>query len=255
MAKTSTPTPTTKTRPVLWTRYRVTLDFITKLCGSVPADPEMVAKWLEARQPEVKPAGARSIQEINEEVMQSLAEGGGEPSQEYSLLTFQRFDQQCVLRAATVRAHVKDCARVISAQFIGKKEGERAFSTRVLNGVYHDERVYWLTIRRPDGSPIREPDGYYDKAIHVYMPGRGTVNALKRIAFIEPPASVTVDIKVLGTSVVRDDLDVIFEYGGTHGYGGERSDGQGRYTYRIETLDAEPARAATENGVGAAGKA
>lgn len=45
----------------LWTQYRVTWLFLTKLCGSVPADPELQKKWIEARQPKAKPPGGRSI--------------------------------------------------------------------------------------------------------------------------------------------------------------------------------------------------
>lgn len=243
------PTPTKSIGP-LWNYYRATLHFLTKVCGSVPADPELVRKWLEAREPDVKPAGARSIDEINDEVVASLEAGRGEPSQEFSLLTFQRIDGRCAVRAATVRAHLKDCARVLSAQFIGREKGERAFSTRVINGLYHDEREYWLFVRRPDGAPVLAVDGSYDKPIHAYGP-TGPINALKRIEYIDPPASLTVTLKVLGQSLAKSDLDYVLTYGGTHGYGGERSDGQGRYEYELEAV-AEPAAHLAAATVGAA---
>jgi hypothetical protein len=226
--------------PNLWTHYRVRLDFLTRVCASVPADPELVAQWIKARSPDVKPPGALSIEEINEEVLASIERGEGEIDESFSLLVFQRHDGQIVQRAATIRAHIKDCARVLSAQFLGRIKGERAFSTRVINGVYHDEHQYWLPLLRPDGAPITSADGERDKPIHARGPQGQPINALKRYEYVEPPVIMEFGLKVLGRSISRTDLDHIFSYGGVHGYGGERSDGEGRYHYTLEVLDAEP---------------
>lgn len=233
--------------PPLWAYYRVRFSFLTRLCASVPADPEIVKKWLAAREPLVKPAGARTIEEINEEVLASIERGEGEPDQTFQMLIFQHahapFGQNdtggdLVMRAGTVRAHIKDCARVLSAQYIGRIEKERAFSTRVTNGVYLDEQRYWLPILRPDGSPVAEADDAYDKPVHVRGPA-GVQNALKRFEYVSPPSVVDFTLKVLGRSVSETDLHHIFTYGGTHGYAGERGDGEGRYTYTITRVDSE----------------
>jgi len=248
------PAPTTPSKaepPPLWTYYRVTWDFLTRVCGSTPADPEVIDAWLRARQPRVKPAGSLSIEEINEEVIASIERGEGEADQSYSLLVFQRNAGRLVMRYSTVRAHLKDCARVLSAQFIGRIQGERAFSTRVINGAYLDEHAYWLPLLRPDGSPIAAPDGAQDKAVHVRGPRGEPLNALKRYEFVEPPVRLIFTLKVLGRSVSETDLDHLFTYGGTHGYAGERSDGEGRYEYTIERVDAPKGRAAIAHGVGA----
>jgi len=219
----------------LWTFYRVRWDFLTKICASTPADPEVIRKWLESRTPRVKPAGALSIEEINEEVIASLERGEGEADQDFSMLVFQRHEGMLVCRAATTRAHIKDAARVLSAQFIGRIQGERSFSTRVINAVYHDEREYWLPLRRPDGTPITTPDGAFDKAIHVQT-RQGRLSALKRFEYVAPPVRLEFTIKVLGRSVSEVDLHHIFTYGGTHGYAGERGDGEGRYSYTLDRL-------------------
>lgn len=231
------------TLPPLWTFYRVRWEFMTRLCSSVPADPEIVKKWIEAREPRVKPAGALSIEQINEEVLASIERGEGESDQSFSMLVFQRHLGALVMRAATVKAHIKDCARVLSAQYIGRIENERAFSTRVTNAVYLDEHVYWLPIIREDGSAVREADGAYDKPIHVKGP-RGVQNALKRFEYVEPPSVLEFTLKVLGRSVSETDLHHVFSYGGVHGYAGERGDGEGRYSYTIERIDAPQGRAA-----------
>lgn len=229
--------PSTSDTRQLWNIYRVRWQFLTRLCGSVPADPAIIQAWLRAREPLVKPAGARSIEEINEEVLASIERGEGEADQSYSMLVFQRHEGRLVMRYNTVRAHIKDCARVLSAQFVGRIQGERAFSTRVINGVYLDERQYWLPIRRPDGKPVTEADGEYDKAIHVRGVRGEPMNALKRFEYVEPPSVLEFTLKVLGKSVSINDLHHIFEYGGVHGYAGERSDGEGRYEYTIDRVD------------------
>lgn len=220
----------------LWTLYRVRLEFLTNLCSSVPADPAIIKKWLEARGPDVKPAGALSIQQINEEVLASIERGESEP--QYSMLVFQRDQGRLVMRAATMRAHLKDCARVLSAQFVGRIQGERSFATRVINGVYLDERVYWLPVLRHDGSSITGPDGAHDKPIHVRGPRGEPLTALKRFEYIEPPSMMEFTLKVLGRSVSETDLHHLFQYGGTHGYAGERGDGEGRYGYSLTRIDA-----------------
>jgi len=171
----------------------------------------------------------------------------GEADQTFSMLVFQRHGGGLVQRASTIKAHIKDCARVLSNQFISYIKGERAFSTRVINGVYPDKHTYWLPILRPDGSPVTEPDGTpRDKPIHVKGP-RGTMNAIKRFEYVEPPSVLEFTLNVLGRSVSETDLHHLFEYGGTHGYGGERGDGEGRYEYELipETAAAAAGRAAT----------
>lgn len=235
---TKTSTVAVPVLPPLWARYRVRMSFLTKLCASVPADPAIIKKWLEAREPLVKPAGARSIEEINEEVLASVERGEGEPDQEFSMLVFQRERGALVMRAATVKAHLKDCARVLSAQYIGRIQNERAFSTRVVNGVYLDPSVYWLPILRTDGTSIMAADGAYDKPIHTRGP-QGVQNALKRFEYVEPPSMLEFTLQVLGKSVSETDLHHVFTYGGVHGYAGERGDGEGRYSYTIERIDTE----------------
>lgn len=219
----------------IWTEYDVRWDFITRLCGSVPADPEIIEAWIKARAPKVRPAGAKSLEEISEEVFDTIAAGEAEDAPEYSVLVFQRFDGVCCMRAATIRAHLKDCARVISAQLMGRIKGERAFSTRVINGLYPDETRYWVPILRPDGQPVTKHDGEADQPIHVRGPRGEPQNALKRYEWIVP-ARMDFRLKVLGTSVREEDIRTLMTYGGVHGYGGERGAGEGKYTFTLEEV-------------------
>lgn len=225
----------------LWKIYRVRLDFLTNLCGSVPGDSELIKKWLDNRTPTHRPPGGRSIDEIQEEVLATLTEPVEEAEPSY--LMFQRNPGNggnLVLRTATLRAHMKDCSRVISGHS-AKIQGEKSFATKVKNFVYHDEKDYWTPILRPDGSLIYEADGRREKAIHVPSP-RGQMNALKMFEIVYP-ARVDFTLKVfcLGDkeAVPLKDLSTLFVYGGVHGYGGERSDGEGRYSFEIDEVTEE----------------
>lgn len=224
----------------MWTKYRVQWDFLTRMYGSVPSDPEVIAAWLKARMPTIKPAEARPMEAIQEEVLASIERGEVFDEKECQILVFQRHGGLCCVRFDTIRAHIKDCARVLSNQVMPRREGERAFSTRVINGVYTDPAQPWIPILRPDGSPtITKPDGEVDKFVHP----RSGVSALKRLEWLEP-ARLDFTLFVLTTmgdkpSVAESDLHHIFTYGGVHGYGGERSADGGKYTYRIERLEGE----------------
>lgn len=218
----------------LWTVYQVRWDFLGNLCGSVPADPEIVKAWIEARKPRAVPPNAKSLNEITEEVFATLAaERDGED--ESNILTFQRHADALCMRAGTVRAHLKDCARVLSG-YTGRLDKERSFATRFINAVYPDEAVYWMPILRPDGTPVTKHDSERDKPIRT----RSGQSALKRFEIVNP-ARLDFVLKVLKTqggkaTVSREDLERVMTYGGVHGYAGERGDGEGKYTFTLEEI-------------------
>lgn len=217
----------------LWTRYEVQWNFITKLVASVPADPEMIKVWLASRKPANRPPDSKSIEEVAAEVLESLSE----ESEESGLHVFQRHEGGLAIRMATVRAHLKDCARTLSRLYVGKIEGEKSFAVKVTQGLYHDPSIYWLPIlSQLDDKVLKEPSGEYDKAVHALTP-RGAISALKRFEYVEG-ARLRFPLMVLtpksGKPIIsKEDLETLFQYGGVHGYAGERSDGEGRYIAAI----------------------
>lgn len=250
---------TVETESSLWNRYRVSFHFLTNLCGSVPGNKEIVKTFVTNKMPSVKPAGGKDLEEIEQEILDTLVE----EEIEMNTLIFQRValngaaEKSPALRAGTVRAHIKDCSTQLSTQFSGhipaegkrdepdkdgekKKSGKKGptFRTRVLRGVYYDETKYWLPILLPEGAAT-EPSGTYDKPVHVRTPKGQEVSALKRIEYIAPPSELCITLKVLKGpgAVSRAELVQLFEYGGCHGYGGERSDGEGRYQATVELIE------------------
>lgn len=231
----------------MWQRYKVTWEFNNRLCGSFPLSKDMIQPWLDARKPASKPQGARSMEEIAEEAAASITESDPAAEalalEERTTLGFQRFDDYLVMRSGTVKAHLKDCARVLSSfsDRPVKGSGERSFAVKAVNCIYPDE--YWVPILK-NGKGIKISDGTFDKAVHVNTP-QGPRNALKRIHYVEKPTLIF-HLNVLTTTkgevLSQEELEKIFEYGAIHGYAGERGDGEGRYTYTIELDQASPKR-------------
>lgn len=216
----------------LWQLYAVRFNFLTSLCGSVPANPDLVRIWLESRTPTVRPPQGKTIAQIQEEVFSTIAtEAIEEEEIPKSLLVFQRIEGKLVVRAGTIRAHMKDCARRVGQYYVGKIAKEKAFSTRFIDTVYPDERQYWLPILASDGTPVKDVDGIKDKAVHTWQG-----NALKSIEWIMTPR-IDFKLKVLGGAVKEDDIRTVFSYGGVHGYGGERGDGEGRYEFELNPIE------------------
>ena len=139
------------------------------------------------------------------------------------VLAFLTDNGHIAIRSDTIRAHLKDCARTISAQYLGRVEGEGAFSTRVIRGVYQDAEVPWTPVVRSDGAPISEPDGWQVRQVTTR-----NGSSFKKLPYILRPA-IEFDLLVLGDSVGIEDLQTIMLYGGVHGYGGERSRDGGKY--------------------------
>lgn len=225
----------------MWTPFEVKMTFLTRLVGSVPADPNLQQSWLESRKPANRPPSSKSISEVAKEVMETVEEDA-----EAKLLVFQRVEGCLVMRAATVRAHIKEVARTLSTLFVGKVAGEKSFNVKVLNGVYYPPQIYWLPILDENGQTIREPSGTYDKAVHFPNPRTGQqTSALKSMEFIDAGCQLKHTLMVLtqpnGKLVVNEeDLNHLFEYGGTHGYGGERGDGEGRYVAQVSKVEGQP---------------
>ncbi len=226
----------------IWIPYKVTLTFIGRLCGSVPASENVIAGWLESRKPSAKPPAGKTMSQINEEVINRLPDMEKENAeiQKRSTVIFERVEGRLAVRAATIRAHLKDCTSQVQNQLVGRLKGERNFTTRVKNGLYigggfRDESGTEMLFITKEGKPITEGDGFQERMVHASSP-QGPINALKQFEYVIKP-QLTFNVFLLGESVKIDpDLIKILQYGATHGYGGERSMQEGQYAFEIEEV-------------------
>ena len=111
-----------KEKKQLWTTYRVTWTFPGNLFASVPKNPDLIEPWLQSRTPRATPPNSRSIQQVQEEVVATMLEEAPSIEEETKKVSlgFQYVDGQLCQRGATVRAHLKDCARIVGKQYVGK---------------------------------------------------------------------------------------------------------------------------------------
>lgn len=225
----------------MFKKYEVELKFINRLCGSVPQNEEMVRGWLDARKPRVRPPGSKDISETSEEVIKSLpdqealnAETEKRVTLGFQYLADDLHESGLAMRGGTIKAHLKDCSRILAQNYIGKIAGEKSLNVRVTNCVMVEE--YWIPLFTARGTRAKEADDMFDKAVHV-MTRMGPINALKRVMYLNQPTMRFNLLVMENTSkklvISENDLNAIFQYGAVHGYAGERGDGEGRYTFQI----------------------
>lgn len=206
----------------MWKKGKVTINFINKVCGSVPMHKELVNAWLTARAPSKKPEDGKSIDELEIEVAETIEE-----ATEKVTLGFQKNGQGLFIRAGTFKAHLKDCANQIKDALDDTIKNLRG---KVANKIYLEE--YSLHFSK-NGSPVEKADGSFEQPVHV-ITRLGPRNSLKIIQYLE-------NVSLQFTLMLMEDKEItpevvtnLFEYGSIHGYGGERGMGEGRYSFDIK---------------------
>lgn len=215
----------------IWKRYAVELQVTNEFMAGIPKNPELIAAWLEARQPSEAAIARR--RENGEEItaVADLAKRVAEEvdptddAEEKAWLGFKKDSEGFLyIEGSNVKAHLKDCANVLQ-----KLLDFKALRAKLADRVYvENERVH---------LGADEPTGYYEHPVHV-MTRQGPRSALKRNDYVMRPKLAFV-LRVLDDNVIKEGLlRDVFEYGGTHGIGAERGLGYGRYTLEaLEELD------------------
>jgi len=195
----------------MWKRYEVRLQMEGRFAAALPKTQEEIQQMLEHRMPTKAPDNAMLIDHLAKQV---VGEIGTEP--EFGWATFKRNEAGLYYEGRCIRGHIKDCAQQINSFF----PDTRAFKAKIANKVYVETDVI------PLGK--REPDGNEQRFIQV-MTRQGPRSTYKFIDYIESP-ELTFSLRVLDDGVITEEmLRAIFEYGGVHGLGQERSQGWGRY--------------------------
>ncbi len=221
----------------MWTEFSIKMNFLNRLMGGTPADPEIQRKMLEARMPKNRPPESRSIDEIAEEVLASTVDVALE-DEAPSLNIFQRDPETGFLSVGmrTIRGHIKNVSTVLSSLYAIKVKGEKSFGVRAKNSIYYPPHIYWIPILDEGGKPMIKPDGIREKPIH-FMTRMGQRSAIKVMEFVNRP-SLEFELWILTSpggkpSISQKDLETIFTYGSVHGYGPERGDGEGKYSFDV----------------------
>ena len=206
----------------MWLRYQVELQMTGRFAASLPRTREQISDMLEHRMPVNPPDDYIPIDELTEEVAEKV--GLIEEDQEevkFGWATFPKDDTGLYYEGRCIRGHLKDCA----AQVRGFLEPEvKALKAKVANKVYVMTDVIPLGAKEPAGTEAR----------YVQVVTRlGPRSTIKYVEYLEKP-SLVFELKVLNDGVITPEiLNTIFEYGSIHGMGQERSQGWGRYTFKV----------------------
>ena len=137
-------------------------------------------------------------------------------------------------------AKIKEGARQVRHALIGRIKGEKSFEDKVVQYVYIKGQVVdakgvdgnWV-MRNGKRVTVDDIDGTQERTMQLFLPGRGKASAIKQFPYLIKP-QIEFSLSIFGGMVKTEDLQTILDYGATHGYGGERSMGEGRYVYTVE---------------------
>jgi hypothetical protein len=204
----------------MWKNYNIEIKFTSNFASSTPKNPKDIEGMLESRMmPEAEfqkriNAGEvlKTVDELAEQVEDEV-QANGEVERGYA--TFKSDEKGLYYEGRCIRAHLKDCANILQ-----KILDIKALKSKVANRVYvYPEKIY---------LGKKEPDGHETRIVHA-MTMKGPRSSLKTIDFVTG-AVLKFQIKVLDDGVIDDKLlKSLFEYGGIHGMGQERSQDWGRY--------------------------
>jgi len=196
----------------MWKKYEVELNFTTPFASSTPKNPLDIEAMLKAKMPSKPPQNAMPLDQLAEQVGEEV-EATEEVERGYA--TFKRDENGLYYEARCIRAHIKDCANQLQRLL-----NIKALKAKVANRVYVEPAKIYLSKSEPDGSETR--------IIHA-MTMKGPRSSLKTIDYVEKPV-LKFNLKVMDDGVIdKDILEAIFEYGGEHGMGQERSQDWGKY--------------------------
>jgi hypothetical protein len=204
----------------MWKRYDVELRFTSAFASSTPKNIKDIEAMLTARAPSDSELKSRieageEITPLDELTKQVAEEVGAGEEVERGYATFKRDDHGLYYESRCVKAHIKDCANQLQGLL-----GIKALKSKVANRVYVEPERIYFDKKEPDGSEVR--------IIHA-MTMKGPRSSLKTIDYVNKP-TLRFKLMVLDDGVVDEKiLRTIFEYGGVHGIGQERSQDWGRY--------------------------
>lgn len=207
----------------MWDKYEVELKMTGRFAAALPRTKEEIQKMLKNRMPLNPPENFTPIEELAGEVAAKVGADEGEELA-YGWATFPKNDEGLYYEGRCLRGHIKDCANQVRDTF---KPEVKALKAKVAN------KVYVMTDIIPLGA--KESAGTEQRFIQV-LTRQGPRSTIKYIDYLEKP-TLKFRLNVLADGVITEDiLRAIFEYGGVHGLGQERSTGWGRYTFTLAKL-------------------
>jgi len=211
----------------MWLRYQVELQMTGRFAASLPRTISEIAAMLKNRKPATPPEDYTPIQEITEEAAAKVGATEGEEDEgevKFGWATFPKDNTGLYYEGRCVRGHLKDCAAQVRGFLVPEV---KALKAKVANKVYV----------RTDVIPLgaTEPAGMETRFVQV-MTRQGPRSTIKYVDYLEKP-TLEFELTVFNDGIITPEvLNTLFEYGSVHGMGQERSQGWGRYTFKVTEL-------------------
>lgn len=240
---------------LVWKNYQVMFTFVTPIYGGFPASEDVLQAFIAKKMKDgaIRPIrvvrGDDGVAEVKEELtldekreqviasaLSSVPETKEEEVERRTLVFRRNMHGHLMVVAGSLRAHVKDCARVLSTMVMTRGDGEKSLNIRATNGLYVIEDQ--IVLKR-DGHPMTAVDGTDQFFVHATNPRTGApMSSIKQCERLDAGATLTFTLSVLskdnGKPVVsEEELGMVLNYGAWHGYGQERSRGMGRYIWEV----------------------
>lgn len=216
-----------KTAKEMFLHYDVVLQMEGQFGASIPKSREEILKMLEHRMPTNKPDDAVEIGELADQIAEAVEveaggeqEAGGEEDKLPGASTFLSDEEGLYYEGRCIRGHLKDCALQTVNFMYARGTLVKNFRAKFVNHVYVLEQKIPLDRKVIAGSQQR--------FIQV-MTRQGPRSSIKYVDWVDAPR-LSFTLRVLNDDVILEDhIRKVFEYGGVHGMGAERSQGWGRY--------------------------
>ena len=212
--------------PNLWNHWRLTMA-LDDVAGGLPTDRRMIEAWQQGRwrAAKLQPGDPADVQEAVERTTELLSG----IDEEVGWKTFPRDDQGLLcVEGRQVKAMLKEAANIMKG---GLPQNGKVIPlrSRLAEQVFVVERLLPLLPHRTEADETTE------RAIHV-MTARGPRNALSRTDTCHK-VEVVCTLRVLaisGSIFTKELLTQLLDYAQENGFGADRSQGLGRFTYTLE---------------------
>jgi len=218
----------------LYNKWRVVIKIRNRIDGGVPASPDLIGPWIEAK------TGYKDekTKAIIKEHIDNLAEAKREVEEELEECSWNTFHQDAegryYLKPYQLKAALRECATLLG--IFQKKRGSKQIYQHgmEIKGLEHEFRIYI----RDCEEPLRE-----EKPIHVGT-AQGKRNALKRTDHFIEGATLEFNVWILKTDpsetrhIGEKDTVIMLTLAQENGLGANRSQGSGKF--EVMELEADP---------------
>lgn len=226
----------------IWTRnILVTLEIDARLDGGIPANPNLVGSWIDARNKEKAESARKMLKDATLAELPALTEEVADAC--YTV--FKQDDKGSYYEGRCMKSALKEASNVLRELFVKAAEKSKDKTEKKAKGspkamsyaglkskcaekvFVEEDKIY---LRGPNGIIQQSELASEDRPIHVDT-AQGPRTALKRVDFAPAGTRIQFTLRVLNDGQFdRKMLEYLFEYLTQGGIGANRSQGSGRFT-------------------------